>query len=306
MYNNYQQNNLPDITKPFFAYGIFRPGEISFLGIKDCIASIEKSSLNGDLYWWDGINLFKPSLKSKEIVPGYKIKFKSEKSTQAYDFIEEIEPSLYYWKIIRDQNVLAGVISYDTLETFHEVECKSVWEDPYFNLNNGNSVINYLKNYKSKDDFSFLSVFELQMHYLALWSVIERFITLRYGTTQGRNKLAKSQYFKDKLEEVTKEERRIIYSTQDDKRLILNATNDDRNEAAERCRNLSENWELEQSIAYYYQIRCNITHRGKALSRDLEIIKKSFNELLQIMEYVLIETKKECEKIKQKYERRTN
>lgn len=297
--NNYQQNNFPDITKPFFAYGIFRPGEISFLGIEDCIASIEKFSLNGDLYWWDGINLFKPSLKSKEIVQGYKIKFKSEKSTQAYDFIEAIEPSLYYWKIIRDQNVLAGVISYDKLEGSYEVEFKSVWEDPYFNLEERDSVINHLKKYETEDGHDFLSVFELQMRYLALWSVVERFITLRYGNIKGRQKLAANKYFSEKLLEVTNKERRVIYSTQENKYYFLNATDDDQEKAGK----LSDNWKLEQNIAYYYQVRCNITHRGKALYHDFNIIKKSFNELLQIMEYVLIETKKECEKIKQKYER---
>lgn len=41
-------------------------------------------------------------------------------------------------------------------------------------------------------------------------------------------------------------------------------------------------------------------------SRDFELLKSAFIELLDIMKYVLLETKKECETIKQQYDARTN
>ena len=36
-----------------------------------------------------------------------------------------------------------------------------------------------------------------------------------------------------------------------------------------------------KSIEYYYQVRCNITHRGKTVYADYEKVKMSFHEFLQ-------------------------
>jgi len=37
-----------------------------------------------------------------------------------------------------------------------------------------------------------------------------------------------------------------------------------------------------KSLNYYYQIRSNITHRGKAVVRDHQIVRESLKELLEI------------------------
>jgi len=42
-----------------------------------------------------------------------------------------------------------------------------------------------------------------------------------------------------------------------------------------------------KSLEYYYQIRSNIIHRGKAVVRDHDQIKDSLEELLNIFHYTL-------------------
>ena len=42
-----------------------------------------------------------------------------------------------------------------------------------------------------------------------------------------------------------------------------------------------------RSVAYYYQVRSNITHRGKGVVRDHEILWASLSELLAIFRAVL-------------------
>ena len=57
----------------------------------------------------------------------------------------------------------------------------------------------------------------------------------------------------------------------------------------------------EQSIAYYYQVRSNLTHRGKGIIEDYELIKVCFDELLNITEFIINETINECATYKKKY-----
>ena len=42
-----------------------------------------------------------------------------------------------------------------------------------------------------------------------------------------------------------------------------------------------------KSVAYYYQVRSNITHRGKGAVRDYDMLRDSLTELLPIFREVL-------------------
>ena len=44
-----------------------------------------------------------------------------------------------------------------------------------------------------------------------------------------------------------------------------------------------------KSVKYYYQVLSNITHRGKAVIRDHELLRDSLSELLRIFKCVLRE-----------------
>ena len=112
------------------------------------------------------------------------------------------------------------------------------------------------------------------MHYMLLWSVIERFCTFKYGYFQiGSNKFnfAKESVFKNMLKRIGRTD--VIYSS--DKLEDHNLDPEDYGE----------------SIAYYYTIRCNVVHKGKTVKKEGTIkIKKSLEELFGLFEAVYKDT----------------
>ena len=274
---------------PFFSYGFFRPGEISFLGIKDYVSSAEPITIEGDLVLRDGVTLFKDS--KNQTVDGYLITFKPEFASDAYSFINSLEPKkLFYWEkkeINGDSfNILYGFKPDRGSDDIREANWRTIWEDPFFT-----SALEVLDEIPNENfEWNLKPLFKLQMKYMLLWTILERFSFLRYslgGGAAARNKLlAENDYFKEALLEFVKSER-IVYSTEDpDDKTTLSAHNP------------------KKSLDYYYQVRCNITHRGKAVTRDYDTVKNSFNELFNITKYILNKTKHECELIKNEYEAR--
>ena len=134
------------------------------------------------------------------------------------------------------------------------------------------------------------SMFKLQMKYMLLWTIIERFNFLRYslgGTSNdGIKKLAENLYFQEGLSspKLNVSIKRPLFRSDDPNERIDFSVNDSK-----------------KAIQYYYQVRCNVTHRGKGLVQDLDLLKNCYSELHNIINYVLEQTKIECEQIKQQY-----
>lgn len=277
-----------DTSLPFFSYGVFRPGEISFLGIRNFVCSVYPMQIPGDLVLRDGITLYKKS--ENQYVNGYLIHFKNGKSQDAYEYINGLEPrKLFKWKIEtltenRRFNILYGIKPDRGSDDIREANWKSIWDDPFFT-----SAIEVLEEAPLEDfEWNLKPLFKLQMRYMLLWTILERFSFLRYsfgGAPSERNKLlASNEYFIEALKIFTKGNR-TVFSTEDpDDKTTLDINNP------------------KKSLDYYYQVRCNITHRGKAVTRDYYTVKHSFEELLEITKYMLQETKKECLAIKSAYE----
>lgn len=271
---------------PFFTYGIFRPGEISFLGIKDFVSTAEPMTIKGDLVLRDGLTLFKDS--KHQTVDGFLIKFKSEFESKAYSFIDSLEPKkLYRWRENKFNDIsfkiLYGVKPGRGSDDIREADWQTIWDDPFFT-----HAMDVLSEIPTEEfDWEFKSLFKLQMKYMLLWTILERFSFLRYslgGGPSARNKLlAEDIYFKEALKEYVKSERTVFSSEDPDRKTILNAKNS------------------KKSLEYYYQVRSNITHRGKGVIKDYDTVKSSFNELYDITKYILEKTKDECDKLKDKY-----
>lgn len=321
---NILQNNLPDITKPFFAYGVFRPGEISFLGIKDYVDldNCKKDDIFGYLSIWDGMSILCKDNNNK--TSGYIINFKNKNCAQeAYSFINDIEPiddknKLYNWDedtpidYSGRVNLLVQANKFPETKNNDPEDWPTIWLDPFFNIETKDSAISILLDYKipkfdnTGNAFpSFEPLFDLQMHYLMLWTVIERFVFFRYGKkesiksgnrtiTESLFEFSKSDYFQNGCKmHITIKDRKVFSSDKGSPTSLFYGN--------------------KYNISYYYQVRNNITHRGKgrgASKIDYNILSNSFSELRKIMEYVLKETKAECDKIKEKidqnYEKRTN
>jgi len=58
-----------NLALPFFSYGFFRPGEISFLGIRDYVHTVKSKTIDGDLVLRDGITLFRDSDRHSVVFP---------------------------------------------------------------------------------------------------------------------------------------------------------------------------------------------------------------------------------------------
>ena len=274
-------------TLPFFSYGFFRPGEISYLGIKDFVNSAVALSIEGDLVLRDGVTLFKDSKTQK--VEGFLLSFLPEFANEAYSFINSLEPAkLFNWREKESNgtnfNVLYGIKLENGGDDIREAKWTTVWKDPFFT-----SALEVLSEMPTeKFDWNLKPLFKLQMKYMLIWTILERFSFLRYsfggGPSVRNNLLAENVYFRQALLEFVQEERTTFSSEDPRKKTVLNNRNP------------------KNSLNYYYQIRCNITHRGKNVYRDHETVEKSFNELFEITRYILEKTKEECNKIREKYE----
>ena len=275
---------------PFFSYGIFRPGEIPFIGIINFIDKIEKLTIKGHIQIRDGVYLFSEKLEGD--VNGFLIYFKSNLSESAYDFINSLEPNkIFRWSEKLDENsnpfnLLIGKSPNKGSESIEELHNNySTTIDPYFTT--GLAMLN---EFKLPDcDWELKGSFEIQMRYMFLWTIIERFTFLRYslgGNPNSRVKsLADNEYFIIGLKKYVNKERKI-FDTQTLRHYTLNAD------------------EPKKAIDYYYQVRNNLTHRGKGISKDYYILIDCYKELFNIIQFVIENTKDECRKNKEKYGRK--
>ena len=103
---------------PFFAYGLFKPGELGFIRLRPYIIAVPKDAeVDGSTWIRDGLPLLKAELQHE--TQGSVIEFKPEKAGQAYYRIVELEPDkLYRWERITartfdgesiDCNTLVGI-----------------------------------------------------------------------------------------------------------------------------------------------------------------------------------------------------
>lgn len=210
---------------------------------------------------------------------GYIIYFNELCSESAYEIISEnMHNKMYKWKEIKvgenRANVLIGVNP--------NMGCSKIdgnignykgQYDPYFTeaIRVIKDELNDEKDKKSNYD----NFFKLQMTYLLLWTAIERYASLKYNcSTIGQNweMLSNEDVVKTSLKKHVKSIRKV-YSAKDLKEFTLDPN------------------KPRYSINYYYTIRCNATHRGKAAPHeDYEILKQSLEELLLIFDDILDDT----------------
>ena len=261
----------------FFAYGIFKPGQIAYSRIKDCVNKYYGCEIDYKMLMRDGVPLIVPSRsKGRNKTRGYLIYFNEEDCEEAYDIISKTHyEKLYKWEEIKvgenKANVLMGFNpemgsspiggkegDYDGRNDPYFIEAIEVVENE---LNDEN------KRWHSINDF-----FKLQMSYLLLWVAIERYCSLKYDKRYSKiNQLSREDLFKKSLKKHFTSER-TVYSADDLKNYTLNSE------------------KPYDSIHYYYTIRCNVAHRGKALYNDDELIRQSLKELLGIFKDILNES----------------
>lgn len=284
--------NLPnDTSLPFFAYGLFRPGQLAFYQICKFVKNSERQSIPGELKLRDGIPILKENPDS--MVYGILINFHDNDFLKAYNQINGFEPERYYrWiETTTLDNIKCNVLLGKSPDRgTSELDMGWDWrKDPYFTtvLAEIKSIIK--TNQRPKGPKDTIPLIRLQMAYLMLWTSIERFATLKYNLKKEPHakimNIAKEEiYIKSLIKHVKepKQERdnRVVSAADLSTQYHLNPNNP------------------QKSLEYYYQIRSNVVHKGKALFSDYRLIKESLGQLSAIFEdminYYSLKNSKEC------------
>jgi len=85
----------PNLRLPFFAYGIFSPGQIAFFQIKSYVRQVTDASATGILRIRDGVPVLDADARG-EVADGYRIEFNNADAELAYQAIQRMEPSTQY------------------------------------------------------------------------------------------------------------------------------------------------------------------------------------------------------------------
>lgn len=266
---NGKYNNL------FFAYGFFKPNEVAYSLIEEHVDFFKKFELNNyKLLHRNGMPMI---TRGRDKTEGYLIKFKEDKSRAAYNLISKSKSkSLYEWKVlIFDSNRINCLLAVD----------ESLGKD-YGGINYSGlkdlgfcQTLEYIRTNLNKFEFGELKTNNnflfLQMNYMLLWGVIDKYTTSRYGgwgQVENVKKLSNEKYFRDGLRKV-RPDYSSVYSSRSDNEYILNL-------------NRKGNKKYFDAANYYYHVRCNITHGGKVSWDNAEHLKCDLGNLLEIMEYV--------------------
>lgn len=279
-----------DGTLLFFAYGLLKPGEIAYPRIQEFVEEpAVEATTQGALWLRDGLLFLTlpgrersarcPTQKS---IRGSLLRFVPSRAQAAYDAIADLEPqNLYQWET-RDVFTERGTEQANMLvgrrperggaEEWSGSEWRSI-NDPLFKeaLREVEWIARETRPENPEDLGMF---FRKQMAYLLLWSSIERYVSLRYkiggdDVMAKIRRLAEEDAFREALRNVIKDTRVVHRANDPQDRVKLDPTNPRR------------------SIEYYYQLRSNMAHRGKAAIRDRQIVGDALEELLDIHKRVL-------------------
>lgn len=288
---------------PFFAYGFFKPHELAYNQIKEyCEGPAEEANVYGHFYEKDGAPILRlDDRKNKQNkVFGAIIKFARSKQEKAYKRISDMEPSeLYRWTTVivckKEEEVEVNILVYAGDDTVNgtvpgaepmkgyiaDWRCR---EDPLMG-----EGMNYLRNryfhvlVKCQQDVKngiprlsenfYENLFQMQMAYVFLWTIIDRYKSLKYGLDlkigEGNRKLADDSYWQEAIKQV-----KALLGI---KPIYLLEGG-----ISSQGNSLKKNL-----MGRFYDIRCNAVHRGKVVPKDAMISTKAFLLLYPIMSYII-------------------
>ncbi|MDG1791399.1 MAG: hypothetical protein P8H34_08110 [Flavobacteriaceae bacterium] len=264
---------------PFLAYGSFKPGELRFNLIKQFVVETKPTKVYGLMKEKDGVPIFYTT-KTKSYAwfdyAAYEIHFKKGHEQQAYQIITENEPNSYYtWVNFQGANILEGKSRLRGLEEFMD-ETWSFKHDPYFSqgLLACKEIRKGSRSKMPELHQEYFDFFCNQSAFMLLWTIIERFCTLKYGNLSPNEKL-KSLYTDPEIEwdfvyDVVKRNDSIVRSDKEKEQLKLNSASS-----------------IKKILEYYYGLRSNMVHRGKNVFGDINRISDAFDELYQLVEVII-------------------
>jgi hypothetical protein len=180
----------------------------------------------------------------------------------------------YHWREVKvngiTSNVLAGRSPTKGSEAYEHIDWDG-WSEPLFT--SALEVVEETLATSQEFSWDLKSLFRLQMAYLLLWTSIERYLSLRYSlgldVMKRVRRLAEEPAFKQGLRDHVARPRTVQRADRPGTKETLDPD------------------VPEKALRYYYQVRSNITHRGKGVVRDFDLLQKSIIELLPIYREVL-------------------
>ena len=298
-----------DLSLPFFAYGVFKSNELAWPRIRDVVESVESSRL---IDWVIRLRNGLPVLIAQPT------------GSVEGDCVHFLDPSAGYAAVGGSEP--SGEYKWQTVSTETGIQCNALIA---VKPNRGVSD-EPIVSWTSADDPSFLhgmaavaeavtevraslienrpwldtpsdwnAFFRLQGAFLVLWSIIERLASFRFGaefvqpgnssTTTGKiYALATVVEFQEAMKKA-KIRPQTIYSVREN-----------------RAKRTSSNGELEDpvrntetTLKAWYQIRSNITHRGKSAASDNTAVLNAtvdlFNTTYNYLDLVVLGMKSKWE-----------
>ncbi len=281
---------LPEnLELPFFAYGAFKPGELAFTQIQQFLEQPPApASALGSLKVRDGLPLCDE--RGDGSIRGSLLVFRESDRLVAYKTISRFEPSaVYFWKAatLSFPTVRANLLLGKKLDRGrpHDLEEDS-WSfrlDPVFA--HGLGVVETTAVHSAQDrflsappdHFDWPRFFRLQMAYLLLWSAIERYSAFAYGPALSPQERIKA----------LGNDPRFLSALRRQFSSLSQEVSDSRDPGQ---RSYLDTTRPERAVDYFYQVRSNLSHRGKGAWSDGEIVRQSLIDLLRIFKDMLSST----------------
>lgn len=127
-----------DLTLPFFAYGLLKPGELAFSQVEPFVTRRDRATARGALWLRDGIPLFDPDQDGR--VDGWLLCFDPARLDDAWSVVCSFEPATQYkWEIAATRSdgeeIAANVLEGRPVRVGsagESVQQWSAWRDPVF------------------------------------------------------------------------------------------------------------------------------------------------------------------------------
>jgi len=263
---------------PFFAYGLFRPGELAFPLIGGRVVGKTEGRIENTTTVRDGLLLL--SKDESGITEGFVLTFGSESQQLAYEEIAKFEPwSQYMWgttDAVTDRETVAVNVLFGkspksgSNDSFDMERSWSGRRDPLF-FEAPEVVQELLDNAGEYTAYDVKPTLRLHAAYMLLFSAIERFVSHRYSLSS---------------KEIGSKLKRLAASPEYVKafRAVVGKTRDVRNPRHKKV--TLDPASPEKSMNYYYQVRSTAVHTGKVGFKDYIVLLESTKELLEIFRRV--------------------
>lgn len=266
---------------PFFAYGLFMPGELAFFQIDPYVSSAVRADVHAKVRARDGVPVLDVQ-EASDTSSGWRITFSDEGA--AYAAISAMEPkSQYRWVVHEGMNTLAGVKPRKGADPGFRHDLWRSLGDPTFR-----EALSTAEELLETAPDSWEGFFRVQAGCLLVWSSVERYASLRYGL--GRNDKDKVM---ERLHKIVDEDSfaAAVAATPVEVLPLLRRIyrSDDPTQKADFDPN-----DPKKSFDYLYQVRSNAAHRGKEPRPDSVLLRASTGELLRIIRATIAGAEREA------------